>query len=135
MAGADELMAAVRGYIAAFNDGDAKAMAVACADPMVILDGMVPHVCNGPTATQDWYRDVLAEGKHVGASEYKVTLGEPRHAAITENAGYVVVPATMTFKLKGKAIQQEGAAFTVAHRRVGAAWRLAAWAWSKGTFK
>ena len=135
MAGADELMAAVRGYMAAFNDGDAKAMAVACADPMVILDGMAPHVWSGPTATQDWYKDVLTEGKHLGATDYHVTLGEPRHAAVTGDAGYVVVPATMTFNLKGKPIQQDGATFTVALRKVGAAWRLAAWAWAKGTSK
>ena len=58
-------MAAVRQYIDAFNRGDAKAMAATCADPMQILDGMTPHVWHGPTATEDWYGDVLTEGKHL----------------------------------------------------------------------
>lgn len=42
-------MAAVRQYIDAFNRGDVDAMAAACADPMQILDGMAPHVWQGPT--------------------------------------------------------------------------------------
>ena len=59
------MLAAVREYVDAFNNGDAKAMAAACADPMQILDGMAPHVWQGPTAAEDWWRDVLAEGEHL----------------------------------------------------------------------
>ena len=47
-----------------------------CADPMSILDGMAPHIWHGPTATQDWYKDVLSEGEHLGAKDYHVTLGK-----------------------------------------------------------
>ena len=42
-------------------------MAATCADPMQILDGMSPHVWQGPNAGEDWYRDVLTEGEHRGA--------------------------------------------------------------------
>lgn len=126
-------IAAVRDYIAAFNRGDASGMAALCADPMSILDGMAPHVWHGPTATQDWYRDVLVEGEHLGAGDYFVELGEPRHASVTGDNAYVVVPTTMTFKVRGQQITQTGATFTVALRKVENAWRLAAWAWAKGT--
>jgi ketosteroid isomerase-like protein len=126
-------MAAVRQYVDAFNSGDAKGMAAVCADPMQILDGMSPHVWQGPTASTDWWRDVLTEGgEHLGASGYHITLGEPRHVNLTGDHGYVVVPATMTFNLQGKPVTQTGALFTVALRKVGAQWRLAAWAWAKG---
>lgn len=37
---------------------------------------MAPHLWQGPTAAQDWYRDVLNEGPKHGASGYFVTLGE-----------------------------------------------------------
>jgi ketosteroid isomerase-like protein len=56
----DQPGSAVQQYINAFNKGDAMAMAAMCADPMSILDGMAPHVWHGPTATQDWSKDVLA---------------------------------------------------------------------------
>ena len=126
-------VSAVQQYVAGFNKGDAKAMAAMCADPMSILDGMAPHVWHGPTACQDWYRDVLVEGEHAGAKDYQVTLGKPLHANVTGDAAYVVVPATMKFKVQGKQVTQSGAVFTVALRRLSAGWRVASWAWAKGT--
>ena len=125
-------MAAVRRYVNAFNSGDTKAMADAFAAPGSILDGLPPHAWHGPTATQDWYRDVMLEGEQHGASGYVVSLGEPLHNDVTGDSAYVVVPATMTFKLHGKKMTQSGAIFTVALHRLADGWRIASWAWSKG---
>src|SRR5690242_9487738 len=94
-----------------------QVMAQTFAVPGSILDGMAPHVWQGPTATQEWYRDVLIEGKQHGASDYFVTLGEPLHNNVTGDSAYVVVPATMTFKVGGKQVQS-GAVFTVALRKL-----------------
>jgi ketosteroid isomerase-like protein len=127
-----EPMAAVRHYIDAFNRGDGKGMAAVFVVPASILDGMAPHVWHGPTATQDWYRDVLSEGEQHGASRYHVTLGEPLHDNVTGDSAYIVVPATMTFKVRGTQVTQTGAVFTVALRKLPEGWRIAAWAWAKG---
>lgn len=125
-------IAAVNQYIDAFNKGDAEAMAATFAVPGSILDGMPPHVWQGPTASQDWYRDVLIEGGQHGASDYFVTLGQPLHNNITGDNAYVVLPATMTFKVQGQQVTQTGAMFTVALRKLAEGWRIAAWAWAKG---
>ena len=125
-------MSAVRHYIDAFNRADAKEMAATFAVPGSILDGMAPHVWQGPTAAQDWYTAVLAEGKAHGASGYFVTLGEPLHDNVTGDVAYVVVPAIMTFTVQGKKVTQTGAVFTVALRKLKDGWRIAAWAWAKG---
>jgi len=130
---ADQPVTVLRQYINAFNKGEVKAMAACFAVPGVVLDGMAPHVWQGPTATQAWYRDVLIEGKQHGASDYFVTVGDPLHNNVTGDSAYVVVPATMTFKLHGKQITQSGAIFTMAFRRLEDGWRIAAWAWAKGT--
>jgi ketosteroid isomerase-like protein len=114
----DDPMGAVHQYIGAFNSGDAEAMAAACADPMQILDGMSPHVWQGPTAAKDWWRDVLTEGEHLGASGYHITLGEPHHVDVSGDSAYVVAPATMTFDLRGQQITQRGSVYTVALRKV-----------------
>ena len=116
-------MAAVRQYIDGFNNGDTEVMAASFADPGSILDGMAPHVWQGATAAQDWYRDVLIEGKQHGASDYFVTLGEPLHSNVTGDSAYVVVPATMSFKVGGKQVTQTGAVFTVALRKLVEGWR------------
>jgi ketosteroid isomerase-like protein len=126
-------IAAVRQYIDGFNKGDANVMTATFAVPGSILDGMAPHLWQGPTASQDWYKDVLIEGKQHGASDYFVTIGEPLHNNVTGDSAYVVVPATMTFKVGGKQVAQSGAFFTVALRKLAEGWRIAAWAWTKGT--
>ena len=126
-------VAAVRQYIDAFNEGDREAMVATFAVPGSILDGMAPHVWQGPTASQDWYRDVLTEAKRHGASNYSVTLGEPLHNNTTGDSAYVVVPATMTFKVHRQQVTQTNAIFTMALRKLAEGWRIAAWAWAKGT--
>ena len=127
-----ETLAAVRQYIESFNKGDAQAMAAMCAVPMSILDGMAPYVWHGATACEDWYGDVLIEGEHVGATDYFVTLGEPKHNNITGDSAYVVFPTTMTFKVHGTQVTQTGAFFTVALRKLDEEWRIRSWAWTKG---
>jgi hypothetical protein len=133
MPDATDPMAAVRLYIDCFNRGDSAAMAATCDVPMSILDGMPPHVWHGPAASQDWYRDVLITGEREGASDYSVALGEPWHVNVTGDRAYVAVPTTMSFMVRGKRVRQSGSVFTVALRKLAAGWRLAAWAWAKGT--
>ena len=129
----DTPLATVLKYLDAFNRGDQNGMAATFAVPGHILDGMAPHVWQGATATQDWYADVLVEGKEHGASGYLVSVGEPLHNDVTGDSAYVVLPATMTFDLKGTKVAQSGAVFTVALRKTADGWRVAAWAWAKGT--
>ncbi|WP_231988641.1 hypothetical protein [Mycobacterium sp. 1274761.0] len=93
---------------------------------------MAPHLWMGPSATRDWYRDVLAEAQLHGASDYFVTIEEPLHNQVTGDSAYVVVPATMTFQLNGQQVTQTGASFTVALHEQSDGWRIAAWAWTKG---
>ena len=128
----DTPLAAAHKYLDAFNRGDVKAMAATFAVPGQILDGMAPHVWQGPTATEDWYKDVLREGKEHGASGYLVTVGEPLHNDINGDSAYIVLPATMTFDLKGTKVTQSGAVFTFALRKTADGWRVGAWAWAKG---
>lgn len=128
----DTPLNAVHAYLDGFNAGDATAMSAVFAADGAILDGMAPHLWLGPTAAADWYRDVLTEGAHLGASGYEVTFGEPTHNAVAGDSAYVVAPATMTFDLNGTTVTQTGATFTVALRRGADGWRVAAWAWSKG---
>ncbi|MGC3943202.1 MAG: nuclear transport factor 2 family protein [Chryseolinea sp.] len=130
--GTETPLEAVHQYIDAFNNGDAKMMAATFAVPGQILDGMAPHVWRGPNATLDWYSDVLKEGEAHGASDYFVTLGQPLHNNVTKDSAYVVVPATMTFNVKGTKVTQTGAIFTIALRQTPDGWRISAWAWAKG---
>ncbi|MGX9789226.1 nuclear transport factor 2 family protein [Mycobacterium sp. MMS18-G62] len=123
---------AVTQYIDGFNNGDADVMAATFDVRGSILDGMAPHLWMGPTAAQDWYRDALAEGEHLGVSGYLITLGEPLHNDVTGDSAYMVVPATFEYSVRGEPVTQTGAYFTVALRKLADGWRIAAWAWTKG---
>ncbi|MBO9517494.1 MAG: nuclear transport factor 2 family protein [Porphyrobacter sp.] len=125
-------LATVQRYVDAFNVGDLAGMVACFAIEGSILDGMAPHLWLGGSAPSDWYRDVLEEGEHLGAGGYFATLGEPAHNVVTGDAAYLVVPAAMTFDLRGQRITQTGATFTFALKQEGGEWRIAAWAWAKG---
>ena len=68
----------------------------------------------------------------LGASGYRIALGEPLHVDVIGDYAYVVVPATMTFQLRGQPVTQTGSMYTVALRTIESDWRLTAWAWDKG---
>ena len=129
---AADALSTVHRCIDAFNKGDVKEMAAAFTVPGSILDGMPPHVWHGTTAAEDWYREVLIDTKREGASDFCVTVGQPRHLEITGDAAYMVVPATMRFKVHGNLITQSGAVFTMALQRLSDGRRIAAWARAKG---
>ena len=118
-------------YIAAFNHGDADAMASCWSVPSSILDGMAPHVWIGATAPRDWYRDVLIEGEHHGATHYKLTFGDVRRNDIVGECAYFVISATLTFDLKGQPMTTPGL-FTVVLHKIDNSWLIRSWAWAKG---
>jgi ketosteroid isomerase-like protein len=135
MAYANSPVIAVRNYIDAFNRGDVEGMAKCFAGEGSILDGFAPQLWVGSSAASDWYRDMLAEAQHQGASDFHATIGEPLHNDITGDTAYFVAPASMTFKLKGQQVTQSGATFTFALKREDEDWRIAAWAWAKGQMR
>jgi hypothetical protein len=55
------------------------------------------------------------------------------HNNVTGESAYMVVPATMMFKVGGKQVTQSGALFTLALLELAEGWRIATWAWTKGT--
>src|SRR3982750_1496270 len=105
----------VRKYVAAFNSGDADGMAACFAPNGSILDGMAPHVWTGDSAARDWYRDVLIEGEHHGASGYKLELGEISRHDANGDFTYIVVSANLTFELKGNPMETPGLFTLVVH--------------------
>jgi hypothetical protein len=107
-------METVRSYADAFNKGgredDGGAFRCVGVDPRRNGTSSVA----GSDSLPGPVRDVLKEGEHVGAGGYFIALGEPSHVDVAGDSGYVVVLATMTFKLRDRQITQSGATYTVA---------------------
>ena len=126
-----EPIATVQQYITSFNDGNTDEMAACFTEPGSILDGMAPHVWIGPTAPRDWYRDVLIEGEHHGATGYALTLGNVQRNDESGDSAYLVISANLTFQLKGEPMETPGL-FTVVLHSINGSWLIRAWAWAKG---
>jgi ketosteroid isomerase-like protein len=128
----DTPIAAVLQYIEAFNNGDLTGMAAVFASPASIIDALAPHSWQGPTALQDWYRDVLADAEKHDISGFFVTLQDAARVDVTGDSAYVVVPSRIGFAVAGNQVTNSGASFTAALRRLPEGWRIAAWTWSQG---
>lgn len=81
-----DALAAVRRYIDAFDNSDEAATVVAFDDDAVRLDGTPQHVWQEPLAQRTWYRDVMAESAHLGATHHVVTVDEPLHDTVTADS-------------------------------------------------
>lgn len=127
-----DVMATVNQFIDGFNKGDVATALAACASPAFVIDEFPPYAWSGGNACSDWANDFDADAKKKGLTDPFVKLARPRHVEVVGDRGYVVVPATYTYKKQGKAASQKGATLTVALQRTPAGWRITAWAWSTG---
>ena len=125
------VMAPVHQFVDAFNKGDTKTAAAACADQTSIIDEFPPHEWHGAGGCAKWISDFDADAKKNGVTDGVVTLGFPRHVDVTADRAYVVVPADYTYKQKGRVFRETGSMFTVALQKGAAGWRIIGWAWTK----
>jgi hypothetical protein len=126
-----DVMASVHQFVDAFNKGDTKTAAAACADQTSIIDEFPPYEWHGAGSCSTWMGDYDADAKKNGITDGIVKLDNPRHVDVTAERAYVVVPASYTFKQKGKVVKEIGSLLTIALQKGAAGWRITGWAWSK----
>jgi opacity protein-like surface antigen len=126
-----DVMATGHQFVDGFNKGDMKAALAACADQASIIDDFAPHEWHGAGACSTWANDYEADAKKNGITDGVVTLGTPRHIDITSDRAYVVVPASFTYKQKGKPVKETGSTWTLVLQKGATGWRITAWAWAQ----
>jgi SnoaL-like domain len=126
-----DVMVPVHQFVDAFNKGDTKTAAAACADQTSIIDEFPPHEWHGTEACSKWMSDWDADAKKNGITDGIVTLGTPRHVDITADRAYVVAPADYAFKKMGTPVKETASMFTFALQKSAAGWRITGWAWAK----
>jgi opacity protein-like surface antigen len=126
-----DVMASVHQFVDAFNKGDTKTAAAACADQTSIIDEFPPYEWHGAGSCSTWMSDYDADAEKNGITDGIVKLDNPRHVDVTAERAYVVVPASYTFKQNGKVVKEIGSLLTIALQKGAAGWRITGWAWSK----
>lgn len=127
-----DVMAVIKQFVDGFNKGDAKSALMTCADQNSIIDDIPPHEWHGAGACSKWFNDYDAEAKKNEITDGIVTLGAPRHVDVTGDRAYAVVPASFTYKEKGKPVKETGSIITVALQKAASGWHITGWAWAKG---
>lgn len=126
-----DVMGPVNQIVDAFNKGEIKRVLVICTDDMAIIDDVPPHEWHGPGACAKWFADWDTNAKKNGITDARVSIGKPRHADITGDHAYVVVPATYTYKLNGKPVKEKDNTWTFTLQKADSGWRINGWAWAK----
>jgi hypothetical protein len=124
-------MGPVRQFVDAFNLDDVDGMQAACLDTTSIIDDFPPHEWSGPFATTTWYRAMAGMATDAGMSGWSVTLGEPRHAIVSDGHAYVAVPVDVRW-LEDAKVAERACVMTMSLREGTDGWRISslAWAWS-----
>lgn len=125
-----DAMAPIKQFVDAFNKGDAKTALSACAAETSIIDEFPPYEWHGAGACKKWADDYDANAKKDGITDGVVTLGKPKHVAVTGDRAYVVIPTDYTFKQNGKAMKETQSAFAFALHKGADGWRIIAWTWA-----
>jgi ketosteroid isomerase-like protein len=121
--------ATVSEFINSFNKGDSKAAEATHTADAVIIDEFAPHRWVGPGAFSAWAAALEKDGKDKGQSAQHVGLGKADRVLVEGDTAYVVVPATYTYKEKGKAmVEPAHMAFSLAKGADG--WKINGWTWA-----
>ncbi|HSE12408.1 MAG TPA: nuclear transport factor 2 family protein [Rudaea sp.] len=125
-----DVMVPVHQFVDGFNKGDVNSALATCAEQTSIIDEFPPHEWHGAGACAKWADDYDANAKKEGITDGVVTLGKPRHVDVSGDRAYVVVPASYTFKQKGKAKKETHAVMALSLQKVAAGWRITGWSWA-----
>lgn len=126
-ASADDAMAPVRTFVDSLNKGDAKTAATAFVPNAPIIDEFAPHHWG---SFDSWFADFAADAKKRDVTDVHVTLRRATTSTVGATDAYLVVPNTISGKIKGHAGSERGI-FTFALTKTAQGWRIASWAWAK----
>ena len=92
-----------------------------------IVDEFPAYTFAGPTAVADWG----AAFAKTGQTDTKIALSAPTHLSVNGADAYVVLPAVITGKVKGKPVREHGV-FVFTLIKANGVWHSHSWAWVLG---
>jgi ketosteroid isomerase-like protein len=96
------------------------------------IDEFAPFVWTGPGAQGAYFASGARMAGATGTSNVEITFTAPKYTYVAGPAAYLVVPLTVTSKVRGKLYQATGSlAFTLRKTRSG--WKIASQTWAKAT--
>jgi ketosteroid isomerase-like protein len=126
---AGDVEIAITQFSAALHAGDGEAAKKFLTARTVILDDVTPYYWAGANAFESWQADLAKASTARGMSEEDAELGAPTRVEVSGDHAYAVLPATHTFKMKGR-VMRENAQLTFILARDAAGWKITGWTWT-----
>ena len=128
-AGDASVETAITQFSAALHAGDSKTAKTFLAPRTVILDDVAPYYWAGANAFESWQDDLAKASAARGMSEENAELGAPTRVEVSGDHAYAVLPATQTFKMKGRPMREKAQLTFILARDV-AGWKITSWTWT-----
>ena len=125
----DASLIPIHQFLESFNKGDLAAAKAAHAADVSIQDEVPPYVWRGAGAFDAWAADLDTASKTTGMTDMGVVLGKPDRVEVTGDDAYVVMPATLNFRQKGKPMAEPARMVFSLHQEAGN-WKIRAWSWA-----
>ena len=117
-------------FSAALHAGDSKAAKNFLGARTVILDDVAPYYWGGANAFENWQADLAKASTARGMSEEDAILGAPTRVEISGDLAYAILPATHTFKMKGRMMREVAQLTFTLTKDTGRDWKIISWAWT-----
>lgn len=116
----------VRSVMDQFNTGKASPATLGWTG---IIDEFPAFNWQGRDAVNGWFVDFEKDAAKSGSTGTHITLGRPEHLTVDGANAYLVLPATLTSKHRGKPSSEEGR-FVFVLEKAAAAWHITNMAWA-----
>ena len=116
----------VRSVMDQFNTGKASPTTLGWTG---IVDEFPAFNWQGTDAVNGWFADFEKDAAKSGSTGTHITLGRPEHLTVDGANAYLVLPAMLTSKNRGKPSREEGR-FVFVLEKAAAAWHIANMAWA-----
>ena len=117
-------------FSAALHAGDSKTAKTFLAPRVVILDDVAPYYWAGASAFEDWQADLAKASAARGMSEEDANLGAPTRVEVSGDHAYAILPATHTFKMKGRVMRERAQLTFILARDLDSQWKITSWTWT-----
>jgi ketosteroid isomerase-like protein len=116
-----------------FNNKDSALYDSAFGKDVVVIDGIAPYRWTGPSAQARWFADAERWGHDFGVGNETIAYDRIVHAAVAGPHAYVVLSATLSFKLKSGQSGSRPGILTFTFAKQGDAWKVESQAWARLT--
>ena len=125
-----EIKAVIDMALTAFNTKDGPRFESTFGGEVVIIDGIAPYRWAGPNAQGRWFADAEKWAQELEVINETITCDRIAHAQVVGTHAYVVLSATLSFRLKGERGSRNGI-LTFTLKKRGEEWKIESQAWGR----